>query len=144
MSIEGEMKAKIEGLRILVVDDDAMVRTIILEYLKVFGFKDVIECKDGSSALKKVRDRHTRIDLVISDWEMPRVNGITLLKAVRSEPVREKTKFIMVTSQISQERFKISRAKQSSVDGYIVKPFRGEVLREKIFVALGWLNEKAA
>lgn len=129
---------RMAGVTILVVDDDAMVRNIIIEYLQGFGFKNILEAKNGDHALKFLNDKDQLVDLIISDWEMPKVDGLVLLKAVRKHPVRTKTKFIMVTSQASRERIKISQARQWKVDGYIVKPFRGEVLRNKIFSVLGW------
>jgi len=140
--LDKELTEKLADLHVLVVDDDGMVRSIMIEYLKHFGIKNIIECKDGAIAMRKVRDGiSTRIDIVISDWEMPKINGITLLRAVKGEPGRENTKFIMVTSQASQERFKIARAKALNVDAYIVKPFRGEVLRTKILKVMGWESD---
>jgi len=117
---------------ILVVDDDAMVRDIILEYLQTYGFKQVILMKDGSAAVRYLQNPKHRVDLIISDWEMPELDGLGLLQAVRRNPARKDTKFLMVTSQRSQERSKITRAAHWKVDAYIVKPFRGTVLKEKV------------
>lgn len=133
-----EMK---EALSILVVDDDAMVRTIIMEYLLNYGFKRIEEAKNGKHAQKLMHD-NKMYDIIISDWEMPEVDGLTFLKSVRNDPVHSHTKFIMVTSQSSQERFKISRAVKSHVDAYIVKPFRGDVLKTKIYEVLGWTDDE--
>jgi two-component system chemotaxis response regulator CheY len=74
---------------------------------------------------------------------MPKTDGLTLLKAVRSNPKRAQTPFIMVTSQQSQERMKITKAKQATVNSYIVKPFRADVLREKVETVLGLTIHKA-
>jgi two-component system chemotaxis response regulator CheY len=82
--------------------------------------------------------------LIISDWEMPSVNGLTLLKAVRNNPVRCQTRFIMITSQRSMERFKISQAAQWRVSSYLMKPFRAEALRAKIWSVMGWEKADAA
>lgn len=123
---------------ILLVDDDAMVRAILVEYLAGMGFKNVHAAKNSEHALKLIQDGKFHIDLVISDWEMPEVSGLTLLKAVRNHPARGGTPFIMVTSQRSMERFKITQAAQWQVSSYVIKPFRQEMLRAKIFEIFNW------
>jgi two-component system, chemotaxis family, chemotaxis protein CheY len=137
MSEKANAFQKIESTYVLVVDDDAMVMNIVVEFLRSFGFKHILQAKDGRVALKYLQDPHQQLDVILSDWEMPQVDGHTLLKAVRSHPTKGSLKFLMVTSQNSRERTKISQAKQLNVDAYIVKPFRGEVLREKLFKVLG-------
>jgi two-component system chemotaxis response regulator CheY len=137
------MQAKNSTLSILVVDDDAMVRSIVVEYLENLGFKNIFAAEDGSAALKLIQDAEYSIDLIISDWEMPEVTGLTLLKAVRNSPQRLETPFIMMTSQRSMERFKISQAAQWQVSAYVLKPFRQDALRSKVWEVLGW-NEAAA
>lgn len=133
----------IERTVILIVDDDAEIRDIIKNYLMYFGFKSIIEAKDGSEAYRILLDDRQKIDLIISDWEMPRADGITLLKAVRSSTSRSSTPFIMVTSQQSQEREKITKAKKYGVNCYIVKPFVAETLQQKVWQALnlGGINK---
>ena len=137
MTTDPTLYQKIEDIGVLVVDDDAMVMSIVVEYLRSFGFKRITQAKDGKVALKYLQDPDRKIDIILSDWEMPHVDGHTLLKAVRNHPTRNTVKFMMVTSQGSIERTKIAQAKQLNVDAYIVKPFRGEVLREKLFAVLG-------
>jgi two-component system chemotaxis response regulator CheY len=127
-------------VNILVVDDDSMCRDIIINQLALIGCHRVIEASNGAEAHKFVLDITTRIDLIICDWEMPKADGLTLLRAVRKHKSRYKTPFIMVTSQASQERMKITKAKLNEVNGYIVKPFHSSVLREKVIELL----EKAA
>jgi two-component system, chemotaxis family, chemotaxis protein CheY len=122
---------------IMVVDDDAMVRDIINEYLQTFGYRNIILLKDGASAIRHLQNPHHKIDLIISDWEMPELDGLGLLQAVRRSPFRKDTKFLMVTSQRTQERSKITRAAHWKVDAYIVKPFRGTILKEKVEQLLG-------
>ncbi len=134
---ETATKDQIALTKVMVVDDDAMVRNIIVEYLRRFGFSDIFEAKNGEIALKKLREG-ANFDLIISDWEMPKVNGLTLLRAVKGGVGNGKAKFVMITSQISQERFKVSRAIHLKVDGYVVKPFKGDVLKQHIFTAMGW------
>lgn len=135
-------EVNIERLVILIVDDDEQIRSIIKDYMTMFGFKTFLEAKDGAEAYRYVLDTVQRIDLIISDWEMPRTDGLTLLRAVRKHHVRFKTPFIMVTSQQSQEKLKITHAKRHSVDCYIIKPFRSEVLKEKVMQALKLFEEK--
>lgn len=128
---------------ILLVDDDAMVRSILLEYLKSFGFTHIIDVKDSKRALQIIRDPKVPIRLVLSDWEMPDVNGLTLLKAMKNCGFRKQTQFIMVTSQRSMERFKITQAAQMKVSSYLVKPFQAKALKERIWSVLKWhLDEK--
>jgi two-component system chemotaxis response regulator CheY len=133
---------KLERMVVLVVDDDEVVRKIVIEHLMSYGFKHFLEAKDGTEAFKYIVDSIQRVDLIISDWEMPRTDGLTFLRAVRANKHRAETPFIMVTSQQSQERQKISSAKAHHVDSYIVKPFRGETLREKVFQVLFAAEER--
>lgn len=127
---------KIAHLCVLVVDDDKMIRDIVIQHLKIIGFQKFIEAADGSEAYKHLVDATQRVDLILCDWEMPRTDGLTFLRAVRKNRTRNNTPFIMITSQQSQERMKISKAKKNLVDAYIVKPFRAETLRQKIFEVL--------
>ncbi len=134
--------AHIERMIVMIVDDDEVVREIVKNYMMHFGFKNFIEAKDGSEAYRFVLDDRQKIDLIISDWDMPRADGLTLLRAVRGHTTRANTPFIMVTSQQSQEKLKITSAKRFHVNCYIIKPFLSDVLKEKVWQALK-LNEKA-
>lgn len=138
--MDKKIEKRIKELAVLVIDDDAMVREVIVEYLLSFGFKNVMPVRSGEKALKLLKDEKIKLDLILSDWEMPGINGLTLLKAVRNNPKRSVTPFIMITSQQSMERFKITQAAQWHVDSYLVKPFRSEVLKQRIWSVLGWLN----
>lgn len=131
-------------INILVIDDDAMVRALIADYLRSFGFSRIREAADGNEAIKIVRDENQRLDLILSDWEMQGIDGLDVLKAVRKIPFRRETGFIMITSQTPQERQKITWARHWKVSSYIVKPFRGDVLKEKIWSVLGWSDEACA
>lgn len=135
---------KINHMTVLVVDDDKMVREIIVQHLKAIGFSKFIEASNGSDAYKTMVDTTARIDLILCDWEMPKTDGITFLRAIRSSRLRSNIPFIMITSQQSEERSKITQAKKHLVDSYIVKPFRAETLREKIFEVLTAHAEKKA
>lgn len=134
-------KINIGRLTIMIVDDDDGVRGIIKDYLTMYGFRTFIEARDGAEAYRYVLDTIQRIDLIISDWEMPRTNGLALLKAVRAHNTRYLTPFVMITSQQSQERLKIKNAKLHAIDSYIIKPFRSDILREKVFQALKITDE---
>lgn len=128
-------------LPILLVDDDAMVRGVLVEYLQSFGFRHIIDTKDPQKALKLIQDPNVAIGLVLSDWEMPGMTGMTLLKAVRNAPHRLRTRCIIITSQQSMERFKVAQAAQWKVNAYLVKPFRAEVLKARIWRVMGWKDE---
>jgi two-component system chemotaxis response regulator CheY len=116
----------------LVVDDDGQVREILIQYLRSFGHTNILQAKNGKAAIKIIQNPAQKIDIVISDWEMPHIDGLTLLRAIRKDPVRSEIKFLMVSSQGSHERMKISKAAKSHVDAYLVKPFRAHDLKAKI------------
>ena len=122
---------------ILVIDDDAMVRSIVCDYLRSFGFNSLLEASNGEQALKLIRDKNVRINLILSDWEMPAIDGLTVLKATRKIDFRNNVAFIMITSQTPNEVQKINWARRMKVTSYIVKPFTSDVLKEKVFAALG-------
>lgn len=128
-------------LPILVVDDDAMVRDVVVDYLKDMGFSNILEAKNSQHGLKMIQNTNFPLGLVLSDWEMPGVNGLVLLKALRKNPKRKGTKFIMITSQRSMERFKITQAAQWAVNAYIIKPFTCDVLKHKIWQVMDWKDE---
>lgn len=130
-----------ETVSILVVDDDAMVRSVLIEYLMFFGFRRITDMSGGRAALKVLNDPQEKFDLVLADWQMPDVDGLALLRLTRNLAFRKETRFIMITSQVPEERIKIAKARLAGVDAYIVKPFNGQVLREKIWGALGWKND---
>lgn len=132
------------NLPILVVDDDAMVRTVLVEYLISFGFKNVMEAKNVAGAVRFLQDPKVKIGLILSDWEMPGAKGLELLKTVRKSRHRKNTPFIMVTSQESIERFKITQAAQWKVTEYMIKPFTSDLLRERIWKVMDWEDEAEA
>ncbi len=117
-----------KNIRILVVDDFATMRRIMKNILTQLGFKNIIEADDGTTALKVLQAE--KIDLIISDWNMPKMTGLELLKKVRSEPAWAKIPFIMVTAEAQQDN--IILAVKARVSQYIVKPFTAETLGEKI------------
>lgn len=115
-------------LKILVVDDFATMRKVIRNLLKQSGYEDIVEAEDGVVALRVLKSQ--KIDLVISDWNMPNMTGLELLKAVRADADLGKVPFLMVTAEALQDN--VVEAVKAGVSNYIVKPFTAEVLNEKI------------
>ncbi|EHJ46854.1 response regulator receiver protein [Solidesulfovibrio carbinoliphilus subsp. oakridgensis] len=115
-------------MRILVVDDFSTMRRIIKNILRQLGFNNIIEADDGSSAWETLNK--DKIDFIISDWNMPKMPGIELLRKVRSSEEFAELPFLMVTAEAQQEN--IIEAVQAKVSNYIVKPFTAETLGQKI------------
>jgi two-component system chemotaxis response regulator CheY len=115
--------------KVMVVDDSSVMRQIIKNNLKQLGFEleNLFDAEDGEEALGKIEEG---VDLIISDWNMPKMTGIDFLKAVRSDGVLKEIPFLMVTSEADKE--KIMEAVQAGVNQYIVKPFNANQLEEKI------------
>lgn len=117
------------GIKVLVVDDFPTMRRIVKNLLKQLGFENIDEAEDGSQALKKLQTGE--YGLVISDWNMPNMEGIELLRNVRQSPEPLKNiPFLMVTAEAEKE--KVIEAIKAGVDNYIVKPFTAELLTEKL------------
>jgi two-component system chemotaxis response regulator CheY len=115
-------------MRILVVDDFSTMRRIIKNILRQLGFTNIVEADDGSTAWEMLNKE--RIDFVISDWNMPQMPGIDLLRKVRGSEELGSLPFLMVTAEAQQEN--IIEAVQAKVSNYIVKPFTAETLGQKI------------
>jgi two-component system chemotaxis response regulator CheY len=105
-------------IRIMVVDDFATMRKVIRNLLKQVGYENIVEAEDGVVALKTLKSK--KIDLVISDWNMPNMTGIELLKAVRADEELSATPFLMVTAEALQDN--VIAAVKAGVNNYIVKP----------------------
>lgn len=117
-----------KNMKILVVDDFATMRKVVRNLLKQVGYENITEAEDGAIALRVLKSQ--KVDFVISDWNMPNMNGLELLKAVRADGDLSKTPFLMVTAEALQEN--VIAAVKAGVSNYIVKPFTAEVLNEKI------------
>ena len=117
-----------KNIKILVVDDFATMRKVIKNLLKQVGYENNVEAEDGVIALRILKSQ--KIDLVISDWNMPNMTGLELLKAVRADEDLKTTPFLMVTAEALQDN--VIAAVKAGVSNYIVKPFTAEVLNEKI------------
>ncbi len=117
-----------KNMKILVVDDFSTMRRIIKNLLRDLGFNNTSEADDGSTALPILQNGN--FDFLVTDWNMPGMQGIDLLKAVRSDPKLAKLPVLMVTAE--SKRDQIVEAAQAGVNGYIVKPFTAVTLKEKI------------
>ena len=117
-----------ENLKFLVVDDFSTMRPIVRNLLKELGFTNVDEAEDGVAALAKLKGG--KFDFVISDWNMPNMTGIELLRAVRADPALAGLPVLMITAEAKKEN--IIEAAQAKANGYIVKPFTAAVLDEKL------------
>lgn len=127
---------KAANLEVLIVDDQPSMRGLTKYVLQQIGFRNVTEAKNGRDALGKLE--YGQFDLVISDWNMDEVDGLTLLKVVRKHPKTNKTPFIMATGQSDKEQVKL--AIESGVNNYVLKPFDAATMRKKIEAVLGPLT----
>jgi len=117
-----------KDIKILVVDDFSTMRRIIKNLLRDLGFTNVEEADDGKTALPILK--LGRVDFLITDWNMPGMSGIDLIREVRSDPNLAHIPVLMVTAEAKREQ--IIAAAQAGVNGYVVKPFTAAVLKEKI------------
>lgn len=116
------------NLKFLVVDDFSTMRRIVRNLLKELGYSSVDEAEDGSAALAKLK--RESYDFLISDWNMPVMDGLQLLQAVRADATLSAMPVLMVTAEAKKEN--IIAAAQAGASGYIVKPFTATTLDEKI------------
>ncbi len=115
-------------MKILIVDDFSTMRRIIKNLLRDLGFTNVDEADDGNSALPMLQTG--KYDFLVTDWNMPGMTGIDLLKAVRADNGLKSLPVLMVTAEAKRDQ--IVAAAQAGVNGYVVKPFTAAVLKEKI------------
>jgi len=115
-------------MKILVVEDFTDMRKLILAFLKEEGYKNLVEAEDGVSALRTIKSQ--KIDFIISDWNMPKMTGHELLKAVRVDAKISATPFLMLTANAIEDS--VITACKAGVSDYLVKPFTAKVLCEKI------------
>ncbi|OQY13466.1 MAG: response regulator [Desulfobacteraceae bacterium 4572_19] len=116
------------SIKILVVDDFATMRRIMKNILKQLGFSKIIEADDGTTAFDEL-EKGT-FDLIISDWNMPKMSGIDLLRKVRSGGTHQKVPFLMVTAEA--QKHNVIEAVQAGVSNYVVKPFTADAILEKL------------
>jgi two-component system, chemotaxis family, chemotaxis protein CheY len=127
-------------LKFLVVDDFSTMRRIIKNLLHDLGYANVTEADDGTSALPLLKSGG--IDFLITDWNMPGMPGLELLKQVRADPKLAKMPVLMLTAEAKREQ--IVEAAQAGVSGYVIKPFTAAILKEKIDKILGARAASAA
>jgi two-component system chemotaxis response regulator CheY len=116
------------NMKILIVDDMATMRRIVKNILKQLGFPNVEEAENGQDGLQKLRS--DTFGFVVSDWNMPVMNGIDLLRAIRADDKLKATPVLMVTAEAQQAN--LVEAIQAGVSNYIVKPFTAETMQEKM------------
>ena len=117
-----------KDMKILIVDDFSTMRRIIKNLLRDLGFTNTSEADDGQTALPMLQSG--KYDFLVTDWNMPGMQGIDLLKAVRADPNLASLPVLMVTAE--SKRDQIVEAAQAGVNGYVVKPFTAQTLKEKI------------
>jgi two-component system chemotaxis response regulator CheY len=129
--------------RILVVDDMPSIRELVKIQLKTIGYKDIHEAENGEEALQKILSldaARSPVQLVISDWNMPKLTGLEFLKQLRGNHAYQKIPFVLLTSEA--ERDQVTEAILAGVSQYVVKPFSGKVFEDKLKQV--WLKHQAA
>jgi len=117
-----------KDMKILIVDDFSTMRRIIKNLLRDLGFNNTAEADDGNTALPMLQNGN--FDFLVTDWNMPGMEGIDLLKAVRADEKLANLPVLLVTAEAKKEQ--IVEAAQAGVNGYVVKPFNAATLKEKI------------
>ncbi len=117
-----------KGMKILIVDDFSTMRRIIKNLLRDLGYTNTHEADDGNTALPMLKGGD--FDFLVTDWNMPGMTGIELLKQIRSDDQLASLPTLMVTAEAKRDQ--IIEAAQAGVNGYVVKPFTAQVLKEKI------------
>ena len=118
-------------MKILIVDDSATVRKIVVRLLTQAGYTDFVEAADGVEALTKFNDGP--IDVMLTDWNMPNMDGLALVTEVRK--TNQETKIIMVTTEAEKQR--VMTALQAGANSYVIKPFTSDVLLQRMDQVLG-------
>ncbi len=126
-------RAVSKDLRFLVVDDFSTMRRIVKNLLHDLGYPNVAEADDGVTALPLLKQGD--VDFLITDWNMPGMAGLDLIKAVRADAKLAKLPVLMLTAEAKREQ--IIEAAQAGVNGYVIKPFTAEILKEKLDKILG-------
>ena len=127
-------------MKFLVVDDFSTMRRIVRNLLKELGFTNVDEAEDGQIALQKLNS--LPFDFVVTDWNMPNMDGLTLLQNIRATPFLKHLPVLMITAEAKKEN--IIAAAQAGASGYIVKPFTAATLSEKLEKIFEKMGQKAA
>ncbi len=128
------------NMKFLVVDDFATMRRIVRNLLKELGFSNIDEAEDGNIAMQKLRT--TKFDFVVTDWNMPNMTGIELLRQIRADAALKHLPVLMVTAEAKKEN--IIEAAQAGASGYVVKPFTAATLDEKLKKIFATMAARAA
>ena len=128
-----------KNMRILVVDDFPTMRRIVRNLLKELGFSNVDEAEDGAAGLAKLKAGG--FEFVVSDWNMPNMDGLTMLKEIRADASISGLPVLMVTAEAKKEN--IIAAAQAGANGYVVKPFTAATLDEKLSKILEKMAKEA-
>ncbi len=116
------------NMKFLVVDDFSTMRRIVRNLLKELGYSNVEEAEDGAIGLSKLKGGD--FEFVVSDWNMPNMDGLTMLQQIRADPALKHLPVLMVTAEAKKEN--IIAAAQAGANGYVVKPFTAATLDEKL------------
>lgn len=114
------------SMKILIVDDMVTMRRIVKNVLKQLGFSNIDEAENGQDGLQKLKS--SKYDFVVSDWNMPVMTGIDMLRAIRADEQLKAIPVLMVTAEAQQKN--LVEAVQAGVSNYIVKPFTAETMQE--------------
>lgn len=117
-------------LKVLVVDDMMTMRKIIMNAIKNLGFNDMVDAVDGAKAWEILTSSYPPIGLIISDWNMPNMTGLELLKKVRADEKLKNLPFVLVTAESNKTQ--VVEAIKAGVTNYVVKPFTPKVLAQKL------------
>jgi two-component system chemotaxis response regulator CheY len=117
-------------MKILLVDDSATMRKIQRNVLAQMGHDDIVEAENGEDAIHQMKANDFMIDLILCDWNMPKMNGIEFVRKIRQHENLQKIPIIMVTTEA--EREKVIEAVKAGARGYVVKPFTPDILKAKI------------
>lgn len=115
-------------LRVLIVDDMSVMRTILRALLNNLGVTDILEASDGEMALETLKEN--KVDLILSDWNMPKMTGIELLRRIREDIILKNIPFVMISAEATKEN--ISRAIHLHVNQYLIKPVSAAQLEQKV------------
>ncbi len=127
---------KASAVSVMIVDDQQSMRGICKYILNQLGFVNIVEAKSGRDALGKLEK--SSVDLIISDWNMDDIDGLTLLRVIRKHPRTQGMPFIMATGRSDKEQVK--EAISSGVNNYIIKPFDASTMRKRIEAVIGVLS----
>lgn len=130
-------KERVNNLRFLVVDDSSTMRRIIINTLSRLDYNNILEAENGIQGWELL-NQHTDINMLITDWNMPEMNGLELVKKVRSDSRFNDLPIIMVTTEGGKAE--VITALKAGVNNYIVKPFTPQVLKDKLSAVLGISN----